>query len=108
MSLPGFEYAKKLSSDNLCLLIADRVRFERRRQKCSQFEFAAACQVPLRTYKRFELGKCDSLAVFIRIVIAFDRIAAIELLFPPKTVALESHLPTAALERLLNKLSTYK
>jgi transcriptional regulator with XRE-family HTH domain len=104
MSLPDFSTAGKLSVPELRLRMSDRVRLERRRLKLSQSKFAEQCQIPLRTYKRFEQGRCDSLEVFLRIVTAFERTVALELLFPPKGVtAIEVRSPAAALGRLMTR-----
>ncbi len=104
MSLPGFEYLKSNSAGELCKQISDRVRLERRKLKLTQKEFASLCGIPLRTFKRFELGECDSLEAFIRIIMVFDRVAALELLFPARMVSVDSRIPTAMLERLIDKL----
>lgn len=104
MSLRDFSGAGALSVPELRLRIADRVRQERRRLKLSQLKFAEQCQIPLRTYKRFEQGKCDSLEAFLRIVAVFQRTVAIELLFPPKPVGIaDLRSPTAALGRLMTR-----
>ena len=105
MSLPDFSTAQTLSTAEVRVRISDRVRLERRRLKLSQVQFAAQCGIPLRTYKRFEQGRCDSLEAFLRIVAAFERTVAIELLFPPKPVAAEIRSPGAVLERLLARTS---
>lgn len=89
-------------------LIADRIRMERRRTKESQRAFADRCGIPLRTYKRFEQGTCDSLEVLLRIVITFDRIKSFELMFPPRAVSIDSRNPVNALDRVLAKLSSRK
>lgn len=104
MSLPDFSNASGLSAPELRSRIADRVRLERRKLKLSQYNFADQCRIPLRTYKRFEQGQCDSLEAFLRIVRAFERIAAVELLFPPKPISIaDVRSPTAALERLMSR-----
>ena len=88
----------------ICAGIADRVRRGRSEMKYSQHGFAELCGVPLRTYKRFELGQCDSLNVFIRIVVAFDRVAALNLLFPPQRTEINTVSAPAALARLRRRL----
>ncbi|MHA6891407.1 helix-turn-helix transcriptional regulator [Ralstonia pseudosolanacearum] len=108
MSIPGFETAKVSSPPAICSRISDRVRHERKRLKLTQQEFAARCGIPLRTYKRFELGQRDSLITFIKIVVAFDRAIAIELLFPPKPTSLEVRTPTAVLDRLVQRVDGLK
>lgn len=100
MTLPKFFDLKLATSSELRLAIANRVRVERRKQDKSQREFAEHCTIPLRTYKRFELGKCDSLDVFIRIVMAFDRITAIDLLFPTEVRETELRDPLAIVKRM--------
>lgn len=86
MSLPKFDELGPCSASELKMHIADRVRFERRRLLMSQEAFAMQCEIPLRTYKRFEQGQCDSLEAFLRLVIKFERTIAIELLFPPRAL----------------------
>lgn len=104
MSLPNFFESNGLSTAELHSRISDRVRLERRRLKLSQRKFAEQCGIPLRTYKRFEQGQCDSLEAFLRIVSAFERTVAIELLFPPAQVpAIETRSTAAALRRLLSR-----
>ena len=100
MPIPDFLGTNSLSVDELRLLLSDRIRLERRRTEESQREFAERCGIPLRTYKRFEQGKCDSLDVFFRIVIAFDRVKAFELMFPPKLVRVVPHTAPALLEQV--------
>lgn len=104
MSIPSFENARNFTAEEICARIADRVRAERRNLRLSQQEFAIQCEVSLRTYKRFELGECDSLATFIKIVAAFDRIVALELLFPPKQVDPVPRNALALLNRLVQRL----
>jgi transcriptional regulator with XRE-family HTH domain len=96
----GFENAKSLSLDELRNTIGIRVRSERIKLELSQQDFANRCLVPLRTYKRFENGECDSLDVFLRIVTAFDRLTGLELLFPPKQVVAAPRTPLEILTRL--------
>ena len=85
--------------------MVDRVRAERRKLGLSQLAFAAKCGVPLRTYKRFELDKCDSLDVLIKIIAASGRTKGLELLFFPIDQVVELRTPTAALDRLKRNLS---
>ena len=106
LALPSFYGANLLSAPELRARIADRVRLERRRTKLTQKDFAEKCGIPLRTFKRFEQGQCDSLEAFLRIVVAFERVVGLELLFPPKqAVVIEVRSPAAALERLQNRLA---
>lgn len=105
MPLPGFHELTSASASELRLRIADGVRYERRKTGLSQQAFAEKCGIPLRTFKRFEQGECDSLEVFLRIVILFERVVALELTFPPKRpLVSEVRSPAAALERLKNRM----
>lgn len=100
MSIPSFLNLSTPSVAEMRRLLVDRIRLERRRTKESQQAFAGRCGIPLRTYKRFEQGQCDSLDAFLRIVIAFDRIKGFELMFPPKPVSAQSRNPVEILSRL--------
>ncbi|MYN26980.1 helix-turn-helix transcriptional regulator [Duganella levis] len=68
--------------------IAVRVRAERKLYRLSQEELALKSGVSIRTYKRFESGECDSLAVMLQIARAFEeftghgRLQALERMFP--------------------------
>ena len=108
MPIPDFLGTNSLSVDELRLLLSDRIRIERRRTDESQRVFAERCGIPLRTYKRFEQGRCDSLEVFFRIVIAFDRIKGFELMFPPKPVRLIPRTAPALLEQVRRRAETPK
>lgn len=101
MALPGFDQDTGGAAPDLRSRLADRVRLERRRLKLTQPEFAARCGIPLRTYKRFEQGQCDSLEAFLRIVVGFQRVVALELLFPPKPVTAS---PSRSLDALLERV----
>ena len=68
--------------------ITDRVRQVRRENGLSQREFAEACSIPERTYKRIEAGKCDSLSNLVKIICYLNRQASFDLFF------LNSDLPT--------------
>jgi len=103
-----YNQAKDMSASQLMRRISDDVRAERTRLKLSQREFAQRCSIPLRTYKRFELGECDSLSVFIQIVKTFGRTLAFGLFFEPKNQELNIRTPVAALERLKKKYDAQK
>lgn len=106
MSLPGFHEIGPKSALELRVHIADRVRLERRREGLTQQEFAERCEIPLRTFKRFEQGQCDSLEIFLRIAITFERTSALELLFPAKPAArVETRSAQALLEKLKSRVS---
>ncbi len=103
--MPDFSNCKDFGAPELRARIADRVRIERRRLGLSQAEFARECRIPLRTYKRFEQGQCDSLEAFLRIVKIFERTAAIELLFPPKASTLpDAKSLISVFERLVGRV----
>ena len=106
MSLPGFHEIGPKSALELRAHLADRVRLERRRIGLTQQEFAQRCDIPLRTFKRFEQGECDSLEVFLRVAITFERISALELLFPAKPAAVvEARSAPVLLERLKSRIA---
>ncbi|MFC5477309.1 helix-turn-helix transcriptional regulator [Massilia suwonensis] len=81
-------------------LLSDRVRLERKQRGFSQTAFAAMLGVPLRTYKRFELGDSDSLEIFLRILIFTQRTIALDLVFPDPAAVVKQRTPLAALDRL--------
>jgi transcriptional regulator with XRE-family HTH domain len=82
MPIPSFEQANKQSVQDVQRLISDRVRFERRRLGFSQVDFAARCGIALRTYKRLELGECDSIGALIRVSQFLGRATGLSSLFP--------------------------
>lgn len=106
LPLPLFRESTHSPVELLRKQLSDRVRLERRQLGLSQKDFADKCGIPLRTYKRFEKGDCDSLDAFLRIVKAFERVITLDLLFPGKPVVLtEVRSPTAALARLMNRVA---
>lgn len=104
MPIPNFEQANGLACGEVLQLISDRVRFERGRLGYSQADFAIWCGIPLRTYKRFELGECDSLSVLIRIAQGFRRAPGLDMLFPPQPVVMPPRRIDAALSSIRKKL----
>lgn len=104
MPIPSFEKANALACPDVLRLLRDRVRFERKRLGYSQTDFARHCSIPLRTYKRFELGGCDSVEVLIRIVQGFGRAPGFDTLFPPQPVALPPRGLEAAMLSIRRKL----
>lgn len=82
MPLPSFEQANKLSVQDVQRLISDRVRLERRRLGLTQAVFAEQCGIALRTYKRLELGECDSIGALIRVSQSLGRAPGFSSLFP--------------------------
>ncbi|WP_081934156.1 helix-turn-helix transcriptional regulator [Massilia sp. 9096] len=84
-------------------LLSDRLRLERKHRGLTQEQFAGLLQVSSRTYKRFELGTCDSLELFLSIVIAIGKTSALDLVFPnPPTVA-KPRTPAGAMAKLNEK-----
>jgi transcriptional regulator with XRE-family HTH domain len=102
--MPSFEKANTLASADVLRLLRDRVRIERRKLGYSQTQFAALCGVPLRTFKRFELGGCDSVEVLIQITQGFGRGPGFDMLFPPQPLALQPRGMEAALQSIRAKL----
>jgi DNA-binding XRE family transcriptional regulator len=99
MPLP--EINSKFLPVDVVAAITARVRLARREQSLSQREFAEACSIPERTYKRIEAGKCDSLINLVKIICYLERQASFNLSFvttrpiekprtaPQKALALE-------------------
>lgn len=108
MPIPDFGGANSLSSSDVHGLLCTRLRAERKKLNLSQQEFAEKAGVPLRTYKRFELGECDSLDVFIRISQAFARAPGFETLFPPLQLEVKPRGLEAAIENLMRGLEMKK
>ena len=99
-----FRITKDIPISTIHSRITGRVRAERQRLGFSQKDFAEKCEVPLRTYKRFEVGECDSLDVFLKVIKEFDRLTAIELLFPPRAASITQKDPVSSLSRVLQRL----
>lgn len=105
MPIPNFYEDALHDTPDLRIRIADRIRVGRRQTGLSQRHFAEKCGIPLRTFKRVENGTCDSLDAFLRIIIAFERISALELLFPPRPAKVTPMISaTIALERLRERI----
>ncbi len=99
-----FKVNKDTPITTIFVRITGRVRAERQKLGLSQKEFSSRCEIPLRTYKRFELGQCDSLDVFLRVIREFDRLTAIELLFPPQMTIKQLNDPSSLLARAIDRL----
>lgn len=97
-----------MSSDEVVNLLCTRLRAERKKLQFSQQEFAEKAGVPLRTYKRFELGECDSLDVFVRISQAFGRAPGFETLFPPSQLEVKPRGLEAAIANLMRGVEMRK
>jgi len=78
--------------------LTDRVRQVRRESGLSQKEFAQACAIPERTYKRIEAGKCDSLTNLVKIICYLDRQASFNLFFLDEKLP---NVPRSAPQRAL-------
>lgn len=100
MSAPSFRDLDGSSASEHRKLLSDLVRLERKHRSLTQQQFAQLLGVPVRTYKRFELGTCDSLDIFLRIVILVDRSTALDLVFPKPAAALKPRTPLAAMAQL--------
>ena len=98
-----FQETDELSVGELRARVADSIRAERTRLSLSQREFALRCGIALRTYKRFELGHCDSLDVLLLIVQKFGRMQTFRLLFEGDAPAVKLRTPLAALARAKEK-----
>lgn len=66
----------------VCKLLASRIRRMRQAIGESQSVFATRAHVPLRTYKRFEVGGKATLETFLRVMRTLDRTQYLHLLFP--------------------------
>ncbi|WP_186830515.1 helix-turn-helix transcriptional regulator [Mitsuaria sp. TWR114] len=66
----------------VCKLLALRVRRHRVGAGLSQQAFALKAQIPLRTYKRFELDGKATLETFVQVLRVLGRTQFLPLLFP--------------------------
>lgn len=103
---PTFEQCLGMSSPELCRRLAERIRAERVERGLSQKRFAEACRIPLRTYKRFELNGKANLDTFVRVVLAFERPAGFESLFPPAAPRLAMTRIEQRLEEIQRRAAT--
>lgn len=62
--------------------LAMRVRGERVRCGLTQLAFAEKAGVPLRTYKRFELGGAGTIETLVRVMKALEHARGFFMLFP--------------------------
>jgi transcriptional regulator with XRE-family HTH domain len=104
MPIPSFERANAMDSGEVLSLLRDRVRFERKKLGYTQAQFAEECGIPLRTFKRFELGGAGSIDILIRVAQAFGRGAGFDMLFPAQLVSLKPRGIDAALMSIRSKL----
>lgn len=105
MPIPSFERANAMESQDVLALLRDRVRMERKKLGFTQTTFAERCGIPLRTFKRFELGGCDSVEVLIRVAQGFGRGAGFETLFPAHFIPSKPRGLDAALTSIRSKLN---
>jgi transcriptional regulator with XRE-family HTH domain len=105
MPIPTFQSrGDLLSTDEQRQLLSTRLRLARTQLKLTQGQFAAECGISIATYKRFELGTCDSLKVLLKIVGVFNRTTALDLLFPAEpTVPPQPRNLLAVLDQLNEK-----
>lgn len=104
MPIPNFDCANEMQSKDVSGLIRDRVRAERKKAGFTQAEFAELCGIPLRTFKRFELGGAGSIDMLVRIAQAFGRGAGFDMLFPAQLASLKPRRIEAALLSIRAKL----
>lgn len=104
MAMPDFGSAGALETDTLLILLRDRVRFERRRQKLSQAAFAEKCGIPLRTFKRYESTGTGSIELLVRIAQGFGRAPGFDSIFPAQPLLPKQTGVHAALARLEQKI----
>lgn len=100
MTAPSFRALVGGSASEYRKLLSDLVRLERKQRSLTQHQFAQLLGVPVRTYKRFELGTCDSLDIFLRIVILIERSTALDLVFPKPAAVLKPRTPSAVMAQL--------
>lgn len=99
-----FRDAKELSPRTVRGRLADDVRMRRHAVGLSQAAFAKACDVPLRTFKRFEAGGCDSILVLIKILQVFGRFDGFDLLFEEAKPQMEARTLLAVEAKLQAKV----
>jgi predicted transcriptional regulator len=100
--------AKDLPPTTVRGRLADDVRKRRHTVGLSQEAFAKACNVPVRTFKRFEAGSCDSMMVLLKILKAFGRFDGLELLFEEEMPRLEARTLLAIEAQLQAKVKASK
>ncbi len=105
MSIPTFSTeGSSLSVEGQRQLLSTRLRYARTQLKLTQAEFASQCGVSVPTYKRFELGTCDSLEVLLRVITIFNRTSALDLIFPAEvTSSVRPRTLLATFDRLQKK-----
>ncbi|WP_157751143.1 helix-turn-helix domain-containing protein [Janthinobacterium svalbardensis] len=108
MAIPDFGSAGALDTENLIILLRDRVRFERRRQKLSQAAFAESCGIPLRTFKRYESTGTGSIELLVKIAQGFGRARGFDSIFPPQPLNPQPRGINAVLARLEKNLEKRK
>ena len=87
-------------------LIATRIRQHRLRLHLTQEQAAAQCQLPLRTYRRFEASGHGNVVTLFAIAAAMDRTQAVENIFPAwQNTGVKGPLPSP--EELLSREDKY-
>ena len=105
MPLPSFEAANEMSSSDVLNMLRNRIRLERSRIGLSQAQFALRCNIPLRTYKRLELGGCDSIEVLIKVSQALGRATGFDTLFPAQPLQNRLDIALLSIRRKLDAAS---
>lgn len=108
MAMPDFGSAGALDTENLIILLRDRVRFERRRQTLSQAAFAEVCGIPLRTFKRYESTGTGSIELLVKIAQGFGRARGFDSIFPPQPLNPQPRGVNAVLARLEQSIEKRK
>ncbi|MEI7296247.1 helix-turn-helix transcriptional regulator [Paraburkholderia tropica] len=75
-----------MSNHDIVHAIGDRLRAERIRQNKSQAEFAAAADIPLRTYQRFERDGSGTIETLVAALRACQRLRGLQVALPQPTL----------------------
>ncbi|WP_322046641.1 helix-turn-helix transcriptional regulator [Paraburkholderia sp. J67] len=81
--IAGFD---SMSDSEIVHEIGDRLRAERIRQNKSQAEFAAAADIPLRTYQRFERDGSGTIETLVAALRACQRLRGLQVALPQPTL----------------------
>jgi len=71
-----------LTEEQICMFIASRIRSARLDLGFSQPEMALKADIPLRTYKRFELSGKGTMVNLILVLRVLGKLRALEAIFP--------------------------
>lgn len=81
-----------LPDEDICAVIAVRLKIARLRLNLTQTEMSVRSGVPLRTYKRFELSGCGSLNTFVAVLRGLDRLRLLEVILPQPTILTDANV----------------